>query len=294
MIDVSIIIVNYNTRELIKDCLASVYSKTVGIDFEVIVSDNGSTDGSIAMIESLFPKVILIKNGINLGFGAANNRGLEIATGKYIFYLNSDTVLINNAVNILFDYWEHSDEQIGALGAFLENSENKCIHSGGFFPTYLHSILSVWSCVGKQLGIRKEKYNSKIIKKEQNLSVDYVIGADLFMLNNSYAKFDERFFMYSEEVDMQFKLAKHSLKRKLIIGPRIMHLCGGSEPRKTEKYDFKKITQFYYWSSLLKFFKKNNYRPVLYSLLKFSILSAFSFPWNIKGTEKYLSELRDL
>lgn len=98
--DVSIIIVNYNTKELTRNCLRSIFDQTKDVDFEVIVSDNGSTDGSIEMIRAEFPQVILIENNANLGFGAANNRGLKIARGKYVFYLNSDTVLLNNAVKL--------------------------------------------------------------------------------------------------------------------------------------------------------------------------------------------------
>lgn len=83
--DVSIIIVNYNTKDLTCNCLKSVFEQTEDIDFEVIVSDNGSTDGSVEMIKTEFPQVVLIENRVNLGFGAANNRGLKLAKGKYIF-----------------------------------------------------------------------------------------------------------------------------------------------------------------------------------------------------------------
>ncbi|MFC2281975.1 MAG: glycosyltransferase family 2 protein, partial [Treponema socranskii subsp. buccale] len=89
--NVSVIIVNYNTRELTKNCLLSIYEKTQGINFEVIVSDNGSKDGSQDMIRTEFPQVSLIENNANLGFGTANNRALAAAKGKYVFYLNSDT-----------------------------------------------------------------------------------------------------------------------------------------------------------------------------------------------------------
>ena len=87
MLDVSVIIVNYNTKDLTYNCLKSVFEMTKNINFEVIVSDNGSTDGSIEMIKTDFPSVILIENNSNLGFGAANNKGLDVAKGKYIFYL---------------------------------------------------------------------------------------------------------------------------------------------------------------------------------------------------------------
>ena len=86
--DVSIVIVNYNTRDLLRNCLNSIYEKTKSVDFEVIVSDNGSVDGSVEMIRSEFPQVMVIENNANLGFGTANNRGTRRACGKYIFFLN--------------------------------------------------------------------------------------------------------------------------------------------------------------------------------------------------------------
>ena len=121
--DVSIIIVNYNTKDLLKECIDSIYEQTKEITFEIIVSDNGSSDGSIEMLKNYFPSVIIIENNANLGFGAANNRGLKIAHGKYIFYLNSDTVLLNNAVKCFFDFWEQASDKdsIGAIGANLLN-----------------------------------------------------------------------------------------------------------------------------------------------------------------------------
>ena len=87
--DVSIIIVNYNTHELLRDCLISIYKHTTEINFEVIVSDNGSVDGSIEMLKQDFPQVVLIENNANLGFGRENNRGLAVATGKSIGYRDS-------------------------------------------------------------------------------------------------------------------------------------------------------------------------------------------------------------
>ena len=111
---VSIIIVNYNTKTLLADCLRSIYAQTTDMNYEIIVSDNGSTDGSIEMIKSEFPNVILIENNANLGFGGANNRGLAIAKGKYIFYLNSDTILLNNVTKYFYDFFEeHKDDEAG-------------------------------------------------------------------------------------------------------------------------------------------------------------------------------------
>ena len=141
-IDVSIIIVNYNTCMLLKNCLLSIFKHTKYITFEVIVSDNGSSDGSLEMLHQEFPNVLVIENKANLGFGVANNKGLSISKGKYILYLNSDTVLLNNAVKYFFDYWEKSNdkEKIGALGSNLLNENNEVIHSFGNFPSYRKEI----------------------------------------------------------------------------------------------------------------------------------------------------------
>ena len=292
-VDVSIIIVNYNTKILLDECLKSIYEYTKNLNFEILVSDNGSSDGSVKLIKTLYSQVILIENNDNIGFGAANNRALAKAVGKYVFYLNSDTVLLNNAVKFFFDYFEeHSDESIGALGCMLLNKEGNIIHSGGKFPSYLHSFLSLYNCLAKQICCYKGREVTLKSLDKSCVDVDYVIGADLFVLNNKEAAFDERFFMYSEEVDLQYQLSKGNLRRCLITGPEIIHLCGGSETVKTVNYDFRKITQFYYWSSLLKYFKKNMYKPLQFYILKKSVIFAFSVPWNIKVTRKFLRELK--
>ena len=127
---VSIIIVNYNTKDFLKNCLDSIYKHTTDIKYEIIVSDNGSTDGSLEMLSADYPKVRVVVNGKNLGFGAANNRALDVAKGKYIFYLNSDTLLLNNAVKLFYDYFEaHENENLGAIGANLLDETNCVIHS---------------------------------------------------------------------------------------------------------------------------------------------------------------------
>ena len=199
--DVSIIIVNYNTRELLRNCLESIYQHTININFEVIVSDNGSQDGSVEMIKKDFSQVILIENNANLGFGTANNRGLAIAKGKYIFYLNSDTVLLNNAVKLFYDYWENSPdkESIGALGCNLQDGEGNVTHSWANFPDCNTAIIDlirlnygmIKLCCFKVLGKKFPEIatETKVVKKKIG-EVDFIIGADLFLKNDNNAFFD--------------------------------------------------------------------------------------------------------
>ena len=110
MIKLSIIFVNWNTRDLTRDALTSVYKETRGINIEVIVVDNNSGDGSVEMIKNEFPQVVLIENKDNLGFGKANNQGLKIAQGDYLMFLNTDVVVLDGAINRLVSYLdEHAD-----------------------------------------------------------------------------------------------------------------------------------------------------------------------------------------
>lgn len=301
--DVSIIIVNYNTKELTRNCLKSVFDKTNGISFEVIVSDNGSNDGSVEMIKSEFPQVVLIENNANLGFGAANNRGLKIAKGKYILYLNSDTVLLNNAVKIFFDYWENSPEKekIGALGCVLQDDKGNVIHSGGDFPTYKKEIFRlIKENVAISVNSLLSFFHIKQIHKKKNRllnavseSVDYVTGADLFVRNNSFAEFDERFFLYFEETDLQFKMNKNSLKRILISDPKTIHLEG-----KSNKIKMKSLDRYISFSSAqilfsrILYFKKNNHKKIwLFIIFILEQLYLFHFFYKTKNMRKKLWSL---
>ena len=130
--DVSIIIVNYNTQELTLQCLRSVYEKTAGISFEVIVVDNASSDDSVKQVRIEFPQVILIESPENLGFGRANNLGFENSTGDYIFLLNSDTLLINNAIEILWRFLNQNFDIAIVGGQLFEEDGVTITHSYSF------------------------------------------------------------------------------------------------------------------------------------------------------------------
>ena len=271
-IDISIIIVNYNTKDLIRNCINSIYEHTKDINFEIIVSDNGSNDGSVKMLKADFPNVVLIENNANLGFGAANNRGLDIAKGKYIFYLNSDTVLLNNVVKLFFDYWENADnkDEIGALGCMLQDENGNYIHSFGKFPTYRNEIKTL---IKQNISISVNQIFSflhipnmhkDIIPCEVYTGeVDYVTGADLFCRNNEFARFDERFFLYFEETDLQYKMYQANLRRKIITGPEIIHLTGQSNNAKRESiYRYISFSSREILVSRLHYFMKNYYKTV--------------------------------
>lgn len=299
--DVSIIIVNYNTKELLKNCLNSVYKNTKNLKFEVIVSDNGSTDSSIEMLQKDFPKVNLIQNGENLGFGAANNRGLKSAKGKYIFYLNSDTVLLNNAVKIFYDYFEsnNKDNSLGAIGANLLDNNLNVIHSSGNFAGYSLSIKQLFSMLIKNailsilyiLHINAKKSESSDCCKFYTGEVDYITGADLFLLNDKNAYYDENFFLYFEEADLQRQMKNKNLNRILIDGPKIKHLCGGSVGTDFSIKRKASFSRIQFEVSRIKFLKKYNNNSLLLFICKLLVTLCWINPFLIKSTKKYIKTI---
>lgn len=245
-VDVSVILVNYNTKYLLKQCMSSLYEKVQGLTYEIIVSDNDSQDGSIEMLNTEFPEVILLENKKNLGFGRANNVAIKEAKGKYIFLLNSDTYLINNALEIMFIYMENPENnKVACCGGDLFNEDGTRQASFGNFPSLFDAI--------SQLGFLKlyKKYYLKyvsggVLNYDQNIKeVDYVCGADMFLRKSIMDKvgyFDEDFFLYFEETEMSYRIKKAGYKSILIPEAQIVHLEGGSQ--NSLKLNFFKITHF--------------------------------------------------
>ncbi len=302
--DVSVIIVNYNTCEITKNCLKSVLEQTTGIEFEVIVSDNGSKDGSIEMIRTDFPQVILIENNANLGFGTANNRALAVAKGKYVFYLNSDTLLLNNAVKIFFDYWENACEKetLGALGANLLDMDGHIIHSHGTFPQIdsvvadtVRALYGTYKLLALNILLKKriplchsEQRTNKLLGE-----VDDVVGADLFLKNDEYAYFDEQYFMYCEETDLQYRLMQHGKKRLLIDGPEIIHLYGASSKKDAPDAVrvFTTFSSINYNLSRIYFFRKHGANRFKIFILKTALFFIWLHPFIFPTTKHYLTKL---
>ncbi len=295
MVDVSIIIVNYNTRELLQNCLSSVFAQTKDISFEVIVSDNDSKDDSEKMVNDFFPQVIFLKNTTNLGFGKANNVARKIACGKYVFFLNSDTILLNNAIKSFYDFWEENAKfvSLGALGAWLQDKDGNIIHSWEYYPNihnitrrFIVAFLSLFYDWKKNILNKNKKTNPTTCVP------GYITGAALFMLNNQDANFDERFFMYSEEADMEYNsIYKKGKVNFLLSEPRIIHLCGASSGNKKEVawYDFTKWSNIQMNISYILYLKKNFPKHFLeISFIKFFCILLFLHPKNYKIAHKFI------
>lgn len=222
--DVSIIFVNYKTKDLTVNAINSVNENTFGIEYEIFVVDNNSNDGSIEEIEHKFPNIKIIKNSVNAGFGTANNLAIKQANGKYIFCLNTDTLLINNAIKEMFDFME-LNKNVGACGGNLYDTDMKPTMSYANFPSLWNSLSITW-ILRKFFPILRNHEEVKTIKK-----VDFITGADIFLRKSvidEIGLFDEQFFMFYEEVDLckRIKNAKHQIK--VIPSAKIIHLEGKS------------------------------------------------------------------
>lgn len=238
-IDVSVIIVNYNTLKLTKNTIDSIFEKTEGLSYEIILVDNASTDGSVEYFEKNYKnKIIFIKNNKNLGFGRANNKGIEIAKGKYIFFLNSDTLLINNAIKILFNYME-KNIKCGICGGNLYSINLEPTHS------YLRVLPNISFEISDTFNYLKKLYK-KIVNKRDDfnyselpLEVGYITGADLFIrkkILKDIGNFDEDFFMYSEEAELTYRVKQRGYQIISVPQAKIIHLEG-----KSSKISLKKL-----------------------------------------------------
>lgn len=229
-IQVSIIIVNYNTRELLYNCIQSILDNTRELIYEIIVVDNASADQSVEMLHQNFPSVLTIASKENLGFGKANNLGVEQAKGEYVFFLNSDTLLVNNAIHILYEFISHHEE-VAVCGA--------CLYDKTLRPN-LSVVLppSSWD----EFSILLPKF----MQKKQNIGyyhdknfpqeVNCITGADMMVRKDIFlqaGRFDPDFFMYAEEVELTHRIKKKGYKVYLIPEAKIIHLEGMSAKTET-------------------------------------------------------------
>lgn len=207
--ELSIIIVSWNVKPLLRSCLSSIYSHTKDLSFEVFVVDNASHDGSADMVAKEFPQVHLIRNHRNHGFGKANNQAFEKARGRYILFLNDDTEIHSNILKKLITKYDRlGDSRVGMMGCRLVNADGSQQESVRAFPTVFDQTLILlkihhlfpWLING----YRQAHFN---YNKEQ--TVDQVMGAFMLVpraILDEHGVFDEDFFAWFEEVDLQKRL----------------------------------------------------------------------------------------
>lgn len=231
--NVTIIIVSYNSEKYLKQCIQSIFEKTTGIKYNIIVTDNASTDNSLKLIKEKFSNIRLIENKENAGFAKAVNQAVKETDSEFILLLNPDTILTNNAVKIFYDFMKNN-ESVASCGGALFDKEMKPAISYGFFP----SLSQVFF---EEYGLRKlfRKYYFKklspgcLLKDNQKepFSVDYVSGANMFLRRKVFEMMnflDEDFFMYYEETHLSYKFKRKGYLNMVVPDAKIIHLEGKS------------------------------------------------------------------
>jgi GT2 family glycosyltransferase len=261
--DVSIILVSYNTKDLTRNCLNSIYEKVNDLNFDVWVVDNNSQDGSAGMIKEEFPQVKLIENKENLGFGRANNIAIKASNAKYCFLLNTDTVLVNNAVKILFDFMENN-VNAGACGGSLFDENMQYATSFGL--SYNRETLLIRHTPVKFIFPKKNKKIKnyvKSIERTKTQEISYISGADLMLRKSILEKtglFNERFFLYYEETELQHRIKKAGYDIYYVSDAKIIHFEGKSSASspKAALYSLKSQELYYelcygkFWAFIVK------------------------------------------
>lgn len=240
--DLSVIIVSYNTKKLLKQCLDSVFQHTRGIDFEVFVVDNDSKDGSVEMINHQSSVIKLIANRANLGFAAANNQALRQAQGKYLLLLNSDTILKENSLKKMVD-WMEENQKVGISSCQLVYQDGSLQRTGGYFPNLLR-VFS-WMFFVDDLPFIKEIIkpfhpheprtgwlSSQYFQKQH--FQDWVTGAFFLVRKkviDQIGLLDEKFFMYMEEVEFCYRAKQADWQVAYVPITKIIHLARRSGSR---------------------------------------------------------------
>ncbi len=275
--DLSIIIVSFNTKELLISCIKSLFKYTKNSKFEVIVVDNGSGDGSAEAAENL--GALVIKNKENLGFATANNQGFKSSKGKYVLFLNSDTEIHDNVLGEM-TAWMNFNSDAGAASCALKNKDGSLQATGGYFPTLLRvfSWMTIQDIPFVDSIIKPfHPYHSKAFFfrgdsfYKTTKELDWITGAFLLSrraILEEVNGWDEKFFMYAEDTDLCFRIKKLGSQIWYLPKWSITHLGGASG--RTSGYSL--ISEF---EGIKKFYKKfypSWQFPILRLILKIGAL----------------------
>lgn len=281
----SIILVNWNTKDLTRDAIISIFDQTKNIEFEVIVIDNNSSDNSVEMIKKEFPQIILIENKENRGFGRANNQGLAIARGEYIMFLNTDVKVLDGAINILVDYLDMSPS-VMMVGPRLLNTDMSFQHAcRRNLPNPLNSFFHLF-------GLVKIFKHSQVINSYKQFTADpevtgpveAISGAAMLFRRQVYEEiggFDERFFMYGEDLDFCKRIFDKGWGVVYVSSAKIIHFGGQS----SKKRKVQSLRNFY---EAMWIYYKKHFAPKQFFLVNVAVWLAIKIKLFIAVMINYL------
>jgi len=236
----SVIIVNYNVKHFLEQCLHSVYKAAKGIETEIFVVDNNSVDGSAQLIREKFRDLYFIENKENVGFSRANNQAIRIAKGKYILLLNPDTVVEENTFAKVIDFMENHPDA-GGLGVKMIDGK------GAFLPESKRGLPTPWVAFYKMFGLSKifpksrkfGKYHLSYLNENEIHEIEILAGAFMLMRKETLDKvglLDEAFFMYGEDIDLSYRITLGGYKNYYFPETTIIHYKGESTKKGSLNY----------------------------------------------------------
>ena len=239
-VKLSVIIVNYNVKYFLGQCLSSLYQSDIREQIQVIVVDNASNDGSVQFVKKYYKEVILIENKDNLGFSKANNQGLAIASGEYVLLLNPDTLVRNKTLTRCIDYLDEN-LQTGAVGIKMVDG------SGNFLPESKRGLPTPFVSFCKVSGLSRlfpssslfNRYHLGHLDENGIHDVDVLSGAFMMIKKevlDQIGTLDEDFFMYGEDIDLSYRITKAGFKIAYLGDAVIVHFKGESTKKSTLKY----------------------------------------------------------
>lgn len=256
-IDLSISIVSYNVKRLLGLCLESIQAHTKGISYQVIVVDNGSSDGTVAMLAEEYPWVKVIANRKNRGFAAAQNVGLGMGRGRYLFSLDSDTYITGDTFSAMVKFMDQFPDA-GAAGAKLLSPQGLRQYSRRRFPPSIWPVIYRGSFLKKILppSAQVRYYEMSDVVLASETEVDWVYGGNIIFRRQALEQiglFDERFFIYCEDIDISYRMQEYGWKRYFVPDASIYHYGQqGTKQIKIRSYlrhvvSYLKLFQKYHW-----------------------------------------------
>ncbi len=252
---ISIIIVNYNVRYFLEQALRSVLKASEGMDNEIWVVDNNSSDDSVRMVSENFPNIKLIANKENVGFSKANNQAIKECNGKYVLLLNPDTVIEENTLKKCYDFMERTPEA-GGLGVRMIDG------AGKFLPESKRGFPTPFVAFCKTFGLSKffpkskifNRYHLGYLPENETNEIEVLAGAFMLMpkaVLDKIGMLDEAFFMYGEDIDLSYRITKGGFKNYYFPETTIIHYKGES----TKKGSLNYVKTFY--QAMIIFAKKH-------------------------------------
>ncbi len=249
--EISIVIVNWNTKEYLNRCLESIIKDTKNYNTEIIVVDNDSTDGSVEFINNIFTDIKVINNDVNLGFAKGNNIGIKECTGKYVCLINPDVVVLNGCFTQLYKYMEQNPE-IGLIGPQILNSEGLIQRSCMSFPTLWNNFCNAFAL--DSLFPRMKLFSSLMMRYwgHNTICTVNVINGCFWMVRKKAIRqvglIDERYFMYAEDIDWCKSFSECNWKIVFFPDAKAIHIGAASSSKSPIRFYIEmKIANLKYW-----------------------------------------------